>query len=472
MVSISSSRKAFNTTKLVKVVTILVLCLAVIGASVQQWQYYSSMTRTTGMEAQLNVYEEETTTTTEPKQIVLSLEQIEEHLKRIDPDKAKQWKQFLQQRKEPKVVEKQADDPTPSKRPKEDEPQQQELTTSLESLEEQRAQLNSERIRKWRKGFEEAAATDDSDQHRLKTKEFATNAFPVQNLRKCQYIMIDFGSNIGDSLHKMIDSSFPEFDAGLTGNDKGEKLHPVLNTTSGNVGDYSAYDFGGRPNPNKWILPKWVKGSIVGYNEWRSKKNKNVNHNVDHDDVYPEDYCFYGIEGNPHFTPMLQKEEIQIMNMVPRPVRHVHFLTEHVGAGKDGPTTLYLDTVNPKDNFWGSSVYNTHVDVVKSKNTGIPVMGITLTRLLNETALPGGHVMIKIDIEGGEYPLLEEAIESNIFCTLVKEKGIKIDMLNERHNAKIVGSEEPGQHWKEIQGDQKIKKCGVGYGWTSQHAGF
>ena len=73
--------------------------------------------------------------------------------------------------------------------------------------------------------------------------------------------------------------------------------------------------------------------------------------------------------------------------------------------------------------------------------------------------------MIKIDIEGGEYQLLEEVINSTILCKLTKEQDVRIDMLNEPHNAKIVGSAEPGNRWKAIQGETRIKQCGVGYGW-------
>ena len=42
----------------------------------------------------------------------------------------------------------------------------------------------------------------------------------------------------------------------------------------------------------------------------------------------------------------------KVMSMRPRPVRYVHFLTETVGTNRDGPTKLFLDTVNPKENFW------------------------------------------------------------------------------------------------------------------------
>mmetsp|Transcript_37215 Transcript_37215/g.42479 ORF Transcript_37215/g.42479 Transcript_37215/m.42479 type:complete len:442 (-) Transcript_37215:449-1774(-) len=368
---------------------------------------------------------------------ITSWAQIEDQMNRINPKKARHFREFLESSEVDPVKGNSVE----------------ELDTTLDSLEDQRASLNSELIQKWRGNFEEAAATKNSEQHRSRTKEFATNAFTVKNLRKCKHVILDFGSNIGDSLIKIIDSSLPEFDSGVSPD--GKKLHHSLNVKSGNVGD-GVYDF--RKGDPKWILPKWIKQTIHNYNVLKKNQFK-TNH------VHPEDYCFYGVEGNPHFTSLLREQEIQIMNMVPRPIRHIHFLTEHIGAGSDGPTILYLDTVNKKQNFWGSSIFNTHIDVVSSgPNTGVPVMGITLTRLLKETVLPGGHVLIKIDIEGGEYQLLEEAINSSIFCNLTRV-GVKIDMLSEFHNAKVVGSEEPIKKWKEMEGEKKIKKCGVGYGW-------
>ena len=124
-----------------------------------------------------------------------------------------------------------------------------------------------------------------------------------------------------------------------------------------------------------------------------------------------EDSCYYQVGRNPHFTALLKTTEGNVMSMRPRPVRYFHFLTETVGTNRDGPTQLFLDTVNPKENFWGLSVMDTHRDVLASRKTGVPVMGVTLTSMLQKAVKPGGHVIVKIDIEGAEYLLLEEAID-------------------------------------------------------------
>lgn len=256
--------------------------------------------------------------------------------------------------------------------------------------------------------------------------------FVSQPIFPCKRTFLDFGSNVGDSLRKFIDVGLPRLP-----NDK----HPLLDLSTGRVGE-ECYDCK-RRSKHKWILGRHL--------ETRLEQG-----------THPEDYCFYGVEGNPHFTERLQRTAATVLHMDPRPVRHVHFLTGHIGAGRDGPTTLYLDTVNAKDNFWGSSVYQSHRDIVQSgNNTGVNVTGITLTTLLPQTVLPGGYVIIKVDIEGGEYALMEEALESGILCQMKRKLGVTIHIILEPHYEKVVGSTEPSEHWKEINGNARIMRCGV-----------
>lgn len=129
------------------------------------------------------------------------------------------------------------------------------------------------------------------------------------------------------------------------------------------------------------------------------------------------------------------------MNSEPRPVRYAHFFTETVGAGVDGPAVLYLDTINADNNFWGSSMIANHWDVAKSatgdgKLVEAHVDGLTLTTLLKQAARmePGAHIIIKCDIEGAEYALLNEAFDSGILCEYA-ENAVRIDMLIEIHPA-------------------------------------
>jgi hypothetical protein len=169
----------------------------------------------------------------------------------------------------------------------------------------------------------------------------------------------------------------------------------------------------------------------------------------------PEDYCYYGIEGNPHFTKQLQEMEDFVMAMVPRPVQHMHFFTESVGAGEDGMTKLYLDTVNTKQNYWGSSIFKDHQDVRRSadgkdvETVAVPVTGYTIGTLmrmtlkafdpnLSEDEKKGSHLLLKVDIEGGEYPLLHQAVADGTLCEFVK-MGNTADLFIEFHGPRVTG---------------------------------
>jgi hypothetical protein len=301
---------------------------------------------------------------------------------------------------------------------------------NLEELQEGLAQHNAAMMREWR-----GRATVNSSE-----------ALVVSKLQKCSHVFLDLGSNVGDALHKFIDSFMPTFEDG-----NGKKLRYIFNTTTGRLGPEKYQGIG-------TLLPDWIKKKMHTYNNNRGQSSRLV---------HPEDYCFYGVEGNPFFTRTLQEMEISLLNMKPRPVRHLHFLVEHVAAATNGPTTLYLDTVNEKQHYWGSSILKSHADVKRSGGkTGVQVMAITLTSLLEQTVLQneGGHVMIKIDIEGAEYQLLEEAVNSNIFCRLVNEKDITVDIINEFHGDSIVGSPEPRHRWETIvKGEEAIKGCSANY---------
>ena len=169
------------------------------------------------------------------------------------------------------------------------------------------------------------------------------------------------------------------------------------------------------------------------------------------------------MERNPHFTDLLKTTEDNVMSMRPRPFRYVHLLTETVGTNCDSPAQLFLDTVNPKENFSGSSVMDTHRDVQASHKTGVAVMGVTRTSMLQKAVKPGEHVIVKIDIEGAEYLLLEEVIESSILCVMVQKQGVSIHMMMELHNVNVLGSPKPRQLWEEIQGHKRIVDCGVNF---------
>ncbi len=181
---------------------------------------------------------------------------------------------------------------------------------------------------------------------------------------------------------------------------------------------------------------------------------------------YPEEYCYVGVEGNPVFTSKLKALEARVRGTMPKPIRSAHFYTETVAAGIDGPTVLYLDTVNTKQNFWGSSVVRTHADVQKSaaENGNAPVeakvSGLTLTTLMKRSVKreKGAHVVIKIDIEGGEYAVMNEAIET--LCDFTTA-GVRVDLILELHWEGVLGRQ--NADFKKFHGKtaKRIEPCNI-----------
>lgn len=246
-------------------------------------------------------------------------------------------------------------------------------------------------------------------------KVFTTKPIPkvyadVNAVRRCKNVILDFGANVGDTFAYFMDAGVIPCDRSQDIKDAPtQKPHYNLETKKFELA-----------NGRNYLVSKLERLLRTrGY------------------ETGPEDYCYYGVEGNPVFTKRLQEIEEHAMGTSPRPVQHMHFFTDSVGAGEDGMTKLYLDTVNTEQNFWGSSIFKTHPDVRKSagesdvETLAVPVMGYTIGTLMRMTlnafdskmSTPdrvGGHFILKVDIEGGEYPLLEQAVLDGTLCEFVK----------------------------------------------------
>jgi hypothetical protein len=268
-------------------------------------------------------------------------------------------------------------------------------------------------------------------------------------VKRCKHIVLDFGSNIGDTSGKVID-------AGLLGckrdDLKKEVVGPVFNTESRQFED---------PKKGRNPLVRQFEQLMKGFGPLTG----------------PEDYCYYGVEGNPVFTDRLQSLEDFVMGTRPRPLQHLHFFTKSVGAGEDGMTKLYLDTINKDQNYWGSSIFNGHQDVKKSalaQNTSVEmvatdVMGYTIGTIMRQTLIAfdpaaapedkkGGHFILKVDIEGGEYPLLKQAAEEGTLCEYVT-MGNQADLYIEFHSQRVTGKNPLFGNMKGHR--QKLEDCGV-----------
>jgi FkbM family methyltransferase len=255
-------------------------------------------------------------------------------------------------------------------------------------------------------------------------------------IEPCYHVFVDLGANIGDTLGHVIDAGLPF--CTISGR---KEFHPKFVTDHGTVRDFYTL---GRWNP----MSEWMYGYLC---------------NMTAQNLYPEHFCVYSFEGNPMFTERLQRLEYRTMATIPRPVRRIHFFTESVVSHTSGPATLFLDTWGEKSNFDGSSLLNNmqRLDQVRETNQGrvkeAKVMGFTLSQILNMTVAPSSlsTIFIKMDIEGVEYHVINEAAES--LCNLARQS-LLVALLVERHG-RMKDTEDSKRYYRETIG--KLQRCGV-----------
>eukprot|EP00580_Thalassiosira_gravida_P017883 CAMPEP_0201659744 /NCGR_PEP_ID=MMETSP0494-20130426/2515_1 /ASSEMBLY_ACC=CAM_ASM_000839 /TAXON_ID=420259 /ORGANISM="Thalassiosira gravida, Strain GMp14c1" /LENGTH=619 /DNA_ID=CAMNT_0048137365 /DNA_START=137 /DNA_END=1996 /DNA_ORIENTATION=+ len=268
------------------------------------------------------------------------------------------------------------------------------------------------------------------------------------------------------------------------------------------------------------------------------KQNYNDNNSNNNHRPRPEEYCFYGVEGNPAFTRKLRGLELVLMNggssssttgdntprgelrgtassvlpnhyrphsassafpkggssiststsTTPRALRHIHFFTETVVTSSQyngRPTNLYLDSVS--EDHVGSSLLESHKYALMGGKTVVQVRGVTLTTLLNRALRgfgsnddngaatttgttgrdergggSGGHLILKIDIEGGEYSVLKEALESKLLCEYAARRGNRVDLAVEFHKWVIEDKKQKEEFAKlERRFYRELSTCGV-----------
>lgn len=325
-------------------------------------------------------------------------------------------------------------------------------------------QTNAQTVKEWRRNLKqqcEAATTvaqvEELTKQSLKSYTLPSVRVPQprdhpQATQRCHNVVMDFGANVGDTSGHVVD-------AGLWGCKRTDLGAEAANTPEAHF-NLETKKFEHVPKRN--MLTNHFEKLIEEVGRGQSG---------------PEDYCYYGIEGNPHFTDRLQKIEDFVMAIRPRPIQHMHFFTESVGAGEDGMTKLYLDTINTKENFWGSSIFKDHQDVRKSaeqaggsaETIAAPVMGYTIGTLMRNTLAAfdpnapeshrkGNHLILKVDIEGGEYPLLHQAVEEGTLCEFVK-MGNTADLYIEFHSVRVTGKHDYVGKTKEMK--DKLGACGV-----------
>jgi len=336
---------------------------------------------------------------------------------------------------------------------------------------ERKRQIDAEAIRRLNVPSDEVLETTSYNEARATYKH-------------CKHVFIDLGANIGDTLAEFSEGHFdlctPLWTKAIAREIDGAEpklsrmqaatMHDISRIAINmNTLQYSA-DKRER-NDIAALFYDYLDPQAMTPVGMSSSSNK-------HRNTFREDMCAYALEGNPTFTARLNKLENMLMMMKPRPMEHVHVFTQTVVSMEDGETELFLDIVNPNDNFWGSSLISNHGDAVASakknggKSTATPVKAISPVTLLKNTLMPfkpgatadeksGGSVVIKMDVEGVEFDLLKLIAESQVLCDYVR-MGNQAVMAVEYHlhvfNDKVEKSEMDKRAKVAIA---EMQKCGV-----------
>lgn len=129
----------------------------------------------------------------------------------------------------------------------------------------------------------------------------------------------------------------------------------------------------------------------------------------------PAQFCIFGFEGNPVFNKTLEKLQTESASKVV----HIEIFTQTLAHEKDGTISFYLDTVNTGQNFWGSSILPHHPDVIKSggpQKVEVKARAINIGAFLQKRVDPAGVMVVKMDIEGGEYGVLADLLSTGRMC--------------------------------------------------------
>jgi len=349
-------------------------------------------------------------------------------------------------------------------------------TVSVESKSKERRSMKEwrqsskveckELIETIKKNFDSTALDKKENLERSFINKMTLNAEPsatssaskYQPYRRCRNSFIDLGTNIGDSVGYFIDNSIDVCSPLWAKANPSQKFDANFPRPHIDVATLEIEHRGSKPNPLFGLLQRQSKKSPAAMSE---------------------NFCVYGMEGNPEFTNRLTKLEDYISAIYPRPVQHIHIFKESVVTAIDGPTKLFLDKTSVKENFWGSSILSSQQDAVKSakelnggKVFSADVTGISLSTMVRSTMLAmkedaspqeqsGGLLIIKMDVEGAEYQVLKEVAASGVLCKL-KELGNRVVFVVEYHNMSITDGEERRREKKgHAEAVEQMKKCGV-----------
>ena len=147
------------------------------------------------------------------------------------------------------------------------------------------------------------------------------------------------------------------------------------------------------------------------------------------------------------------------MQTVPRPVRNISFLTETVITDQDGLVEMFIAAnAGMGSTLLKGKSQRSHNHILEKTAT---VKGITLETLLAETVvlLPDSHLIIKMDVEGAEYMVLNHGWKD--LCRAVKVHGVHVSMMLELHGKRKIGQSDDLEAFYRENILGKLTECGV-----------
>jgi Methyltransferase FkbM domain len=137
------------------------------------------------------------------------------------------------------------------------------------------------------------------------------------------------------------------------------------------------------------------------------------------------DFCVYGFEPN----PVHNSAHAATITKLSDHVKQLTIFSETIAGSADGKTSLMLDQSDGGGGrfpAWGSSVMEDHVAMNRQNNTQrVSVRSMDFSKWLTDTlearSDPNGHVLIRMDIEGSEFAILRDLVNSGVLCKKVNK---------------------------------------------------
>ena len=140
--------------------------------------------------------------------------------------------------------------------------------------------------------------------------------------------------------------------------------------------------------------------NFLGMNKAALSNNK-IDQLIDRDLIDAHNWIIYAIEANHVFDASLAEMRYQVEKQ-----GHLVFLfNQTVAWTYNGFIDFYYDTINAKNDFWGSSVFKEAPDVVHSGHIKQKLVCKDIAKLIKSYKVDD-TIVVKMDVEGAEYVIL------------------------------------------------------------------